>query len=255
MGSPNRLIKTPEEIEVIARAGVILRGTLEILRGEIRPGVSLAALDSLAEKVIRKNGGVPAFLNYRPYGADKPFPATICASVNDIVVHGLPTPYVIKNGDVVSIDCGVKINGWYSDAAITVIAGKGTKQAEHLVRTTEEALERGIAAALVGNTVGDIGHAIGSYVKENKLYVIKGLTGHGVGTDLHEDPSIFNEGKPGTGLTLRAGMVIAIEPMVATGTATVEQLADDSFATADGSIAAHFEKTIAITDDGPRILT
>jgi methionyl aminopeptidase len=255
MGSPNRLIKTPAEIETIARAGVILRGTLDILKREIKPGVSLAALDALAEKIIRKNGGIPAFLHYHPYGAEKPFPATICASVNDVVVHGLPTSYIIKNGDVVSIDCGVKIDGWYSDAAFTVVAGKGTKEAEHLVRTTEEALERGIAAARAGNTVGDIGHAIGSYIKAQKLHVIKGLTGHGVGTDLHEEPSIFNDGKPGTGLTLRAGMVIAIEPMVAIGTATVEQLADDSFATADGSRAAHFEKTIAITNDEPRILT
>lgn len=250
-----KLIKTPAEIETIARAGKILRATLDRLAIEAKEGVTLSALDRLAEKMIRANGGIPAFLGYHPHGADKPFPSTICASVNEVVVHGVPTSYKLKAGDILSIDCGVKINGWYSDAAITVAIGAVSPKIRKLITVTEMALERGIAAAQAGNTVGDIGHAIGSFVKANKFFVIKGLTGHGVGTDLHEDPSIFNEGEAGAGMTLREGMVIAIEPMVSLGTARVEQLPDDSFATSDGSMSAHFEKTIAITADGPRILT
>ena len=250
-----KLIKTPEEIATIAAAGKILRGTLDRLAQEAKAGVTLAALDRLAEKMIRANGGIPAFKGYHPHGADKPFPATICASVNEIVVHGVPTAYKLKDGDVLSIDCGVKINGWYSDAAITVAIGTVSPKVHKLITVTEMALERGIAAAQPGNTVGDIGHAVGSFVKVNKFFVIKGLTGHGVGTDLHEDPSVYNEGEPGNGITLQPGMVIAIEPMVAMGTARVEQRADDSFCTSDGSLSAHFEKTIAITENGPRVLT
>lgn len=255
MGSKNRLIKTPEEIETIARAGAILRVTLDKLAQEAKAGVSLTALDRLAEKMIRANGGIPAFLKYHPYGAAKPFPATICASVNDVVVHGVPTSYKLKDGDILSIDCGVKIDGWYSDAAITVAIGAVSPKAQKLIRVTELALERGIEAARVGNTVGDIGYAIGGIIRANKMFVIKGLTGHGIGTDLHEDPSIFNEGDPGTGMKLKEGMVIAIEPMVSLGTGRVVQLEDDSFATSDGSLSAHFEKTIAITSDEARILT
>lgn len=250
-----KLIKTPVEIEIIARAGKILRHALDLLAPEIKPGVTLAALDRLAKKIIESNGGESAFLGYVPEGASKPYPATLCTSVNDIVVHGVPSSYKIKKGDVVSIDCGVRLNGWYSDAAITVIVGNVTPKIRKLVAVTEQALERGIEAAQVGNTVGDIGYAIGSYIKSNGFFVIQGLTGHGVGMVLHEDPNIFNEGKPGTGMKLLPGMVIAIEPMVAIGTGRVQQLDDDSFATVDGSISAHFEKTIAITNEGPRILT
>jgi methionyl aminopeptidase len=250
-----RLIKTPAEIEIIARAGAILRHTLDLLIPEIKPGVTLAALDRLAKKIIETNGGEPAFLGYVPEGAHKPYPATLCTSVNDVVVHGVPSSYKIKKGDVVSIDGGVRVDGWYSDAAITVVVGNATPKIRKLVAVTEEALERGILAAQAGNTIGDIGHAIGSFVKANGLHIVQGLTGHGVGTALHEDPNIFNEGKPGAGMVLQPGMVIAIEPMVAIGTGRVEQLPDDSFATADGSMSAHFEKTIAITKEGPQVLT
>jgi len=250
-----KLIKTAAEVEIMANAGKILRHTLDLLAPEIKPGVTLAALDRLAQKIIEKNGGQPAFLNYRPEGASKPYPATICASVNDVVVHGVPGSYKIKNGDVVSIDCGVKLDGWYSDAAITVVVGNATPKIRKLVAVTEQALELGIEAAQAGNTIGDIGYAIGSFIKSNGFYVVQGLTGHGIGTALHEDPSVFNDGKPGTGMKLQPGMVIAIEPMVAIGTGRVEQLDDDSFATADGSISAHFEKTIVISPEGPRILT
>ena len=255
MGGKNELIKTPEHIETIARAGAILRGVLDRLASEAKVGVSLSALDRLAEKMIRANGGEPAFLGYKPHGASVPYPATICASVNDVVVHGVPTGYKLKGGDVLSIDCGVKINGWYSDAAITVGIGTISPKAKKLIEVTRIALDKGIAAARAGNTVGDIGNAIGTFIKVNKLFVVQGLTGHGIGTNLHEDPSIFNDGKAGTGLKLQVGMVIAIEPMVAIGTGNIIQLEDDGFATADGSLSAHFEKTIAITSTSPRILT
>lgn len=255
MHSTTHLIKTETEIETIARAGKILRAVLDRLEGEAKAGVTLKALDTLAEKMIRSNGGEPAFKGYQPYGARKAYPATICASVNDIVVHGVPTGYALKNGDVLKIDCGVRLNGWYSDAAITVSIGEVDEKTKKLIRVTKEALERGIDAALIGNTVGDIGYAIGSFVKANKFKVVQGLTGHGIGQALHEDPSIFNEGVRGGGMKLEAGMVIAIEPMVAIGTGRVEQLPDDSFATADGSCSAHFENTIVITENGPRILT
>jgi methionyl aminopeptidase len=255
MGVPGKLIKSAAEIETIARAGVILRHTLDLLTREVKEGVTLAALDRLAEKTIRANGGEPAFKGYRPEGASKPYPATICASVNDVVVHGVPTTYVLKKGDVLKIDCGVKINGWYSDAAVTVAIGTVPPKVKKMIQVTELALERGIQAAKAGNTIGDIGHAVGSLVKANGFFVVRGLTGHGVGTHLHEEPSVFNEGEAGAGMTLQPGMVIAIEPMVSMGTNRIEQLPDDSFATADGSLSAHFEKTIAITNDDARVLT
>jgi len=249
------LIKTVDQIAKIARAGKILRATLKLVAKEAKPGVTLTALDRLAEKMIIKNGGKPAFLGYRPHGAKVGYPATLCTSVNEIVVHGVPTSYKLKSGDLLSIDCGVIIDGWYSDAAVTIGVGKITPIAKKLIKVTEIALEKGIAAARAGNTVGDIGHAIGGFVKLNKMFTIKGLTGHGIGTALHEDPSIFNEGNPGEGMKLQPGMVIAIEPMVALGTGRVKQLSDDSFVMADGSLSAHFEKTIAITTKGPKILT
>ncbi len=249
------LVKSQPEIETMARAGAILRTVLDTLKAEIRPGLSLLELDKRARQLIEAAGGKPAFLGYKPSGATRPYPATLCTSVNNVVVHGIPTSYALRAGDIVSIDCGVKINGWYSDAAFTVAVGEVSPQLKKLISVTEEALQRGIDAAQHGNTVGDIGNAVGSFIKKQGLYVVKGLTGHGIGTNLHEEPSIFNEGKPGTGPKLVPGMVIAIEPMVAIGTNEIVQLADESYGTKDGSIAAHFEKTIAITKEGPRILT
>lgn len=249
------LVKSQAEIETIAKAGAILRTVLDELKKEIKPGVTLLQLDAMARKMIEAAGGKPAFLGYKPEGAARPYPATLCTSVNEVVVHGTPTDYALKNGDVISIDCGVIINGWYSDAAFTAAVGTVSPKIQKLIGITQEALELGIEAAQAGNTIGDIGNAIGSFVKKNGLYVVSGLTGHGVGKQLHEEPSIFNEGKAGTGAKLVPGMVIAIEPMVALGTNQIEQLPDDSYATRDGSIAAHFEKTIAITKDGPHVLT
>lgn len=249
------LIKTPEEIAKIEMAGKILKKAIDILRAETKEGVTLTALDRLARKIIEENGGEPAFLNYRPEGAVRPFPATICASPNDVVVHGVPIARKIKSGDLISIDCGVRYQGYYADAAFTVGVGRISPESRKLITVTREALELGIAAARVGNTVGHIGSAIGMHIRKNGFKVIRGLTGHGVGTMLHEEPTIYNEGERGTGMKLQAGMTIAIEPMVAIGTSRVEQLHDDSYATADGSLSAHFEKTIVITAKGPRILT
>ncbi len=249
------LVKTAEEIGKIEIAGKILKKTIDILREETKEGVTLTALDRLAKRIIEENGGEPAFLNYRPEGAARPYPSTICASPNDIVVHGVPVARKIKSGDVISIDCGVRYQGYYADAAFTVGVGRISPQIRKLIAVTREALELGIKAARPGNTVGHIGSAIGIHVRKNGFKVVRGLTGHGVGTRLHEEPTVYNEGERGTGIMLQAGMTIAIEPMVAIGTSRVEQLHDDSYATADGSIAAHFEKTIVITEKGPRILT
>ena len=248
------LVKTQPEIETIARAGAILREVLDTLKIEIKEGMTLLELDVRARVLIEALGGEPAFLGYKPAGATRPYPATLCTSVNNVVVHGTPTNYKLKTGDIVSIDGGVKINGWYSDAAFTVGVGTISPATKKLISITEEALELGIAAARGGNTVGDIGNAIGTFVKKNGLYVVKGLTGHGVGKKLHEEPSIFNEGKSGSGPKLVPGMVIAIEPMVAIGTNEIVQLADESYGTRDGSVAAHFEKTIVITNDEARVL-
>jgi methionyl aminopeptidase len=250
------LIKSPAEIETMARAGAMLRKTLDVLKSEIKVGISLLELDKRARELIEQQGGQPAFLGYKPAGATRAYPATICASVNNVVVHGVPSSYKLKAGDVVSIDCGVKLNGYYSDAAFTVIVGESKDaKLKKLVSVTEQSLELGIEAAQAGATVGDIGNAIGSFIKKNGFYVVRGLTGHGIGTHLHEEPSIFNEGRAGTGPKLVPGMVIAIEPMVSIGTNEIIQLADESYGTKDGSISAHFEKTIVITVDGPRVIT
>lgn len=249
------LVKSEKEIALMAQAGAILRTTLDTLQKEVRVGVSLLELDTRARELIISAGGEPAFLGYKPAGARHPYPATLCTSVNNVIVHGVPNEYILKSGDIVSIDCGVKVKGYYSDAAFTVALEPVNPRVKKMVAVTEEALAHGIEAAQSGATVGDIGHAIGSFVKKNGFYVVHGLTGHGIGTRLHEDPSIFNEGRPGSGPKLVPGMVIAIEPMVALGTNEIRQLADESYGTADGSLSAHFEKTIAITLDGPRILT
>lgn len=249
------LVKSEKEIALMAQAGAILRTTLDTLQKEVRVGVSLLELDARARELIIGAGGEPAFLGYKPAGARHPYPATLCTSVNNVIVHGVPNEYILKSGDIVSIDCGVKVKGYYSDAAFTVALEPVNPRVKKMVAVTEEALAHGIEAAQSGATVGDIGHAIGSFVKKNGFYVVQGLTGHGIGTRLHEDPSIFNEGRPGSGPKLVPGMVIAIEPMVALGTNEIRQLADESYGTADDSLSAHFEKTIAITLDGPRILT
>jgi methionyl aminopeptidase len=249
------ILKTPEEIEIMADAGKKLARVLEALRALVRIGVTTKYLDEASRALIKAEGAEPAFLNYRPAGSRKGYPFTLCASINKTVVHGLPSGYAIQDGDLVKLDLGLKLKGFYADSAITVGVGNISREAGKLMAVTEEALVRGIKEARLGNTTGDIGNAIESYVKKNKFSIVESLTGHGIGRNLHEDPYVLNFGRPGTGEELRAGMVIAIEPMVAAGSGASEQLKDESFVTKDGSLSAHFEHTVAITAKGPRILT
>jgi methionyl aminopeptidase len=248
-------IYTKEEIEKIGLSGKILAKTSRLLKGEIKEGVSLKQLDKLAHDFIKSTGAEPAFLNYQPDGANHPYPASICASINDIVVHGVPTDYKLHSGDVLKVDLGVKLNGFYSDSAFTVIVGKGTKEAINLVKATYTSLEEAIRHVKPGNKLGDIGWAIEKTANRFGVHVITGLTGHGIGNDLHEDPTIYNYGNKGQGMELKSGMVLAIEPMFSVGTNQVIQLDDESWATKDGSLSAHFEHTVAVTSKGPIILT
>ena len=239
----------------MAEAGRILREVLQKTADAAGVGVALRYLDSFAEGMIRSAGAEPAFLGYKPYGAVRPYPATICSSVNDIVVHGLPTTYKLRNSDLLKIDLGVKLNGYYADAAVTVPIGQVTGEARKLIEATRKSLILGIKQMKPGNHLGDIGYAVDKYVRSRGFRAVQGLTGHGIGTALHEDPSVFNEGKAGSGIELRPGMVLAIEPMICAGSPKVVQLPDDSYATEDGSLSAHFEHTVAITETGPEILT
>jgi methionyl aminopeptidase len=236
-------------------AGRHLAGVLDVLEKSVREGISTNELDRMARTLIEKTGCKPAFLGYAPAGAHKPYPATICASLNDGVVHGLPSDKTLVSGDLLKIDIGLVHKGWYADMARTYAIGTVAPRVRELIDTTRGALDAGIAAAVAGNTLGDIGYAVQSVIEANKFTVVKGLTGHGVGRKLHEDPYVYNEGKPGIGDMLEVGMVIAIEPMVTMGKGRTRQGPDDSFVIADGSLAAHFEHTMAITANGPEILT
>ena len=248
-------IKTEQEIEIMAEAGRRLARILQVLKGEVKVGVRGKELDAMAREMIIAGGDVPAFLGYAPGAGAKPFPATICFSVNDVVVHGIPGDEMIKDGDVVKLDIGLVHHGFYSDTALTVGVGNVSTEALRLIAATEESAQRGIAAAKVGNTVGDIGAAIEGYIEAQGFSVVTSLSGHGIGRELHEDPMVFNFGSTGKGEELRDGMVIAIEPMVGAGKGKTIQRKDDSFVMADGALSAHFEHTVAITKNGPRILT
>lgn len=234
----------------MARAGKIVRGCLEMLAKHVEPGVTTKELDRLAEKYIRAHGGIPTFKGYRG------FPGSICASPNNMVVHGIPGRLRLREGDILGIDVGVTLEGYIADAAVTVPVGEISEEAKALLRVTEESLYRGIAQCWVGNRVGDISHAVQSYVEAHGYSVVRAMVGHGVGREMHEDPQVPNYGPPGQGPELREGMVLAIEPMVNMGGYEVE-VGPDSWAvyTKDGSLSAHFEHTVAITRTGPRILT
>lgn len=248
-------IKTAQEIKIMREAGKRLSEILRNLKTSMVVGVTTEFLDKLGYALILEAGAEPAFLNYCPAGAEKPYPATICASLNDTVVHGLPSQKKLKNGDIVSLDIGLKYKGFYSDMAITVGIGKIDALVQKLLETTRAALELGIRKMHPGNTLGDVGWAIESHIQKNGFAVVKNLCGHGIGIDLHEDPAVLNFGRPGEGKPIVPGMVLAIEPMVALGNGRIKQIADDSYVTADGSLAAHFEHTVAITETGPEILT
>jgi methionyl aminopeptidase len=248
-------IKTPEEIEVMAEGGRRLGEVLRALVAATREGITTKKLDRMAYELIHKAGAKPAFLHYRPGGADKAYPYTLCASVNAVVVHGQPSDYALRDGDVLKLDLGLIYKGWYLDAARTVGVGTISPVAKKLIVTAEAAFRAGAEEAVAGKTTGDIGRAIEKIVSKNKFGTAEGLTGHGIGRELHEDPTIFNFGKPGRGDALDAGMVIAIEPMITAKSGATVQLHDDSWATRDSSLASHYENTVAITENGPRILT
>jgi methionyl aminopeptidase len=243
--------KSPAEIEQMAAAGDVLVKTMNLIAGKIRPGVTTLELDQAAEKFIRSQGCEPAFKGYRG------FPGSICASPNSMVVHGIPGAYTLERGDILSVDIGVVRDGWVADAARTFPVGPISPIAQKLLAVTEESLHLAVAQCVAGNHIGDIGHAIQQYVEgENGFSVIRTLVGHGVGREMHEDPQVPNYGKAGSGVLLEPGMVLAVEPMVNVGKHQVH-MADDrwSIFSDDGSLAAHFEFTIAITAGGPRILT
>jgi methionyl aminopeptidase len=242
--------KTPEEIDQMAAAGRVLARCLNMLRTKARTGVTTGELDRAAEKFIRSQGGEPAFKGYRG------FPGSICASPNSMVVHGIPGSYKLGRGDILSIDVGVILDGWVADAAITVPVGNVTPVAKRLLASTRAALFDAVEQCRPGNRLGDIGHAVQKRVEGDEFSVVRSLVGHGIGRDMHEDPQIPNYGEPGTGERLEEGMVLAVEPMVNVGNHPIRVAADNwSVYSQDGSLAAHFEHTVAITAEGPRILT
>jgi methionyl aminopeptidase len=243
-------LKTPEEIEAMAAAGRILARCHAILKSKARPGVTTGDLDAAAERFIRSQGAEPVFKGYRG------FPGSICASPNSMVVHGIPGAYELQRGDLLSIDIGVVLDGWVADAAITHPIGNVTPIASRLLATTRAALFDAVEQTRAGNRLGDVSHAVQTRVEGDGFAVIRSLVGHGIGREMHEDPQIPNFGEAGTGPELEEGMVLAIEPMVNVGTHHV-RMGQDNWAvySQDGSLAAHFEHTVAVTADGPRILT
>ncbi|MCQ9183111.1 type I methionyl aminopeptidase [Streptomyces sp. IBSBF 2953] len=250
-------LKTDTSIDAMYEAGQVVARALTAVRRAADVGVSLVELDEVAHDVLREAGASSPFLGYRPSFASTPFPAVICASVNDAIVHGVPTRHRLRDGDLVSIDCGAELNGWVGDSAISFTVGRARPEDVRLVETAERALAAGIEAAVVGNRVGDIAHAIGTVCRGAGYGIMDDFGGHGVGRHMHEDPAIPNEGRPGRGPALRHGMVIAIEPMLIAGGGDDYHVAPDGWTlrTNDGSRAAHTEHTVAITESGPRVLT
>jgi methionyl aminopeptidase len=242
--------KSAAEIEAMARAGRIVVETLTLLGEQIRPGTTTAELDVLADDFIRSQGGAPTFKGYRGY------PASICTSPNDMIVHGIPGPYALEEADILSIDVGVTLDGYVADSAYTFAVGRVDPETERLLEVCQDALAAGVEQCQPGGRLSDISHAVQRVTEENGYSVVRALVGHGVGRSMHEDPQIPNFGPPGRGPELAPGMVFAIEPMINAGGPDI-QVADDrwSISTADGSLSAHFEHTVAVTEAGPRILT
>jgi len=242
--------KSAAEIDKMAAAGDILVKTLDLVEGRIRPGVTTQELDETAERFIRSQGATPTFKGYRG------FPGSICASANSMVVHGIPGSQKLAKGDLISVDVGVTLDGWVADAARTFPVGEITEEAQRLLDVTEASLHAGVAACQLGSRIGDVANAVQTVVEDNGFSVVRSLVGHGVGRSLHEPPEVPNHGTPGQGPKLEEGMVIAIEPMVAVGSPGI-RVDDDEWSvyTVDGSLAAHFEFTVAITSNGPRVLT
>jgi methionyl aminopeptidase len=243
-------IKSAREIEIMRRSGKITAATLVRLMEAAKPGVTTRELDRIADESIRSLGGVPTFIGYHGY------PSAICTSVNEEVVHGMPGDRVLHDGDLLSIDIGTTLEGYVSDSAVTVAIGSVSDEAKRLMRVTQECLMLGIAQMQAGNRLGDIGHAVQQHAESNGYGVVRQLVGHGIGTKMHEEPQVPNYGTAGHGTVLRPGLVLAIEPMITEGTFEVETLDDGwTVITEDGKLAAHFEHTIAVTNEGPKILT
>jgi methionyl aminopeptidase len=242
--------KSPREIEQMARAGEVVSSTLALVGERLQPGISMLELDALAEEHIGSLGGVPTSKGYRG------FPAALCLSPNAMIVHGIPTGYRAREGDVISVDVGVTLDGWVADSAWTFAVGAVDEDAERLLEVGEAALYAGIAQARVGNRLSDISHAVQTLVEDAGFSVVRSLVGHGVGRSYHEEPQVPNFGEPGRGPKLAPGMTLAIEPMITAGDPEVYVHGDEwSISTRDGSLAAHFEHTVAVTNDGPRVLT
>ncbi|MCK7624655.1 type I methionyl aminopeptidase [Streptomyces sp. RS10V-4] len=250
-------IKNNASLAAMRVAGRVVADALAAVRAAAAPGVRLRELDEVARAVLREAGATSPFLGYRPSFAPTPFPAVICASVNDAIVHGVPDGYRLRDGDLVSIDCGALVDGWAGDAATSFTVGTESPADRQLRETTRRALEAGIAAAVVGARIGDISHAIGSIGRAAGYGIPEDFGGHGIGRSMHEDPGVPNDGRPGRGYVLRHGLVLAIEPMFLAGGGNDYTTAPDGWTlrTSDGSRAAHFEHTVAVTDDGPRVLT
>lgn len=245
------ILKSKAEIEKMRRANQVVVEVMKALGTMIKPYVTTQDLDRVAEELIRKRGGTPAFKGYRG------FPATLCTSINDEVVHGIPSgKRILKEGDVVSVDCGVVLDGFYGDHAITFAVGNIAPRTQRLLEITQEALMKGIEKMVVGNRLGDVGVAVQAHVEAEGFGVVRDYVGHGIGRNLHEEPQVPNYGEAGSGLRLKAGMVLAIEPMINEGTGAVKLLSDDwTVVTADGKPSAHFEHSVAITENGPDILS
>ena len=243
------VLKTLGEIGLMEEANSIVHTVLDGIAERMRPGVTTQELDRFAEETIRSAGGAPAFLNYRGY------PATLCTSINDVIVHGIPDGTQLKEGDIIGVDCGVLYKGYYGDAARTFTVGEVSEGAARLLRVTRDSLDRAIDQLRPGNRLSDVGHAVQDYVEAHGFSVVREFVGHGIGTQLHEDPQVPNFGAPGQGPRLEAGLVLAIEPMVNAGSASVK-VDDDGWTarTEDGSLSAHFEFSVAVTESAPRVL-
>jgi methionyl aminopeptidase len=245
-------LKSKDELKIMREAGRVVAETLQILKGMVKPGLNVLELDQAVRREYERRKVVPTFLGY----SHPPYPATVCVSINDVIVHGIPRDYVLQDGDVVSIDLGATYKGYVGDSAITVICGTPKDGAQGLVEACEGALWAGIRAAQPGNRVGDIGHAVQTHAENLGYGVVREYVGHGVGRKMHEDPQVPNYGNPGTGVRLKPGMVIAIEPMLNVGDWHTRKDADQwTIRTMDGSLSAHFEHTIAVTENGPEVLT
>lgn len=239
-------LKSKKQIAKMKESGKMLSDVIAKVKGKVSPGVTTERLNGLAERLISNKGATPSFKNY------KGFPAAMCTSVNNVVVHGIPSDYELKKGDMISLDLGLCYNGWHSDMATTIVVGKTTEKQKELMTVTKKSLKKGIAAFRKGNRLGDVGNAIQSYVENKGFVVVEGLCGHGIGREVHEDPQVLNTGQKGAGLKIKEGMVVCIEPMITTKDPTIQH-------TADGiktkNLSAHFEHMIAIVDGKPEILT